>query len=585
MPAFRLRNEKGVALVIVLFVALVVGSISAGAALMSSSATLVHKYSERQSSLVAVADAGIEEARSYLNGNSALYPADGFSALEYAAAVSDADGVVIPGLQRWLYVGPTGVTTGQYGVFGSVVSVVTDAVGNSIVRRGEMAQESFAKYAYFTDIEPSNISFGGGDQIQGPVHTNDELKIYASGASFLSEVTTSKDVQGAQYGTFGQGYLEYVPEIPMPQTADLVKLQVQAAAGGTSFISSSAGDAGEASMRIEFRPVDLNNDGQFNGVNEGFIRVYVAPADPDYVTASHPGGNSLQQSLNCGDFEGGGVFKAAVDHPFGGHDWYASVTDADAQCFLGGSDVLTASGGFEANAGPGSWLPWPGAVDAAVTARVGTEAAYLFPITRALNPSFKGVIYVDGKVAISGILRGRVTLAATDKIIIADDVIYATNPGAGTCADILGLFSDDDIVISNNTINAPQRPSAADDYRTYDDTKDEFVHGVLLALDIFTVENYNQGSKNDENCEAVVWGRGCLYLTGGIIQKTRGAVGQGNGRGNLKRYSYDQCAYSSPPPYFPTTGHFNRGMYYEVNPSGFDINNYWQLLIPVPPTP
>ena len=584
MPAIRLGDEKGVALVIVLFVALVVGSISAGAALMSSSAKLVHKYSDQQSTLVAAADAGMEEARSYLNGNSALYPANGFNALEYGAAVSDADGTVIPGLQRWLYVGPSGVTTGQYGVFGSVVSVVTDAMGNSIVRRGEMAQESFAKYAYFTDIEPSNISFGGGDQIQGPVHSNDEIKIYSSGASFLSDVTTAKDVQGEQHATFGQGYLEYVPEIPMPVTADLQKLQVQAAAGGMSFVSGNGGDAGEATMRIEFRPVDLNGDGLVNGANEGFVRVYVANADPDYVTASRPTtGNGLQQSRNCGDFEPGGIFLVADDHPGAGpHDWLDSVTDADRQCFLGGAPELSL-GVFDPNAGPGAWLPWPGAVSPAVIAAVGAEAAYLFPITRALNPSFRGVIYVDGKVAISGTLRGRVTLAATDNIIIADDVVYATNPGAGICSDILGLFSDDDIVVSNNTINAPQRPDNTANHRTYDDTKDEFIHAVILALDIFTVENYNTGSTNDENCESVVWGRGCLYLTGGIIQKTRGAVGQGNGRGNLKRYSYDQCAYSNPPPYFPTTGHFNRGRYYEVNPAGFNISNYWQMLVPVTP--
>lgn len=81
-------------------------------------------------------------------------------------------------------------------------------------------------------------------------------------------------------------------------------------------------------------------------------------------------------------------------------------------------------------------------------------------------------------------------------------------------------------------------------------------------------------------CEATVWGRGCLYLTGGIIQDTRGAVGLASGRGYLKRYAYDQCAAVDPPPYFPTTGHFARGRFFEVNPVGFDVAAYYQMLTP-----
>jgi len=581
----RLRDERGVALVLVLFVALVVGSISAGAALMSSSASLVQRYSDRQSTLVSAADAGIEETRSRVNGDNDLYPADGYSTLESAAPVYNADGSLIPGVKRWLYAGPTGITSGQYGVFGSIVSVVEDNTGNKTIRRGEVAQESFAKYAYFTDVEPSNISFGGGDQIQGPVHTNDYLKIYSSGATFLGEVSTAKTVEGEEYGTFAEGYTEYGPRIEMPATAELTKLNVQASAGGTAFVSTSQGNQGEATMRIDFRPVDINGDGQFNGENEGFIRVYSAPGNAPYVVAMRPtSGNGLERSENCGHYENDGSFRVADDHPSSGSDdWYDAVRDTDRRCYLGGDDSLF--GGFVADGGPGEWLPYPGAVSPVLTGLVGAEAQYLFPINRQFNPSFKGVIYVDGKVAIGGTLRGRVTVAATDDIIIADDIVYATNPGAGTCNDILGLFAGDDVIISDNTLNAPQRPDNDDNHRTYDDTKDEFIQGVVLALGIFTVANYSSSahSSNDEACEATTWGRGCLYLTGGIIQATRGAVGQGNGNGYLKRYSYDQCAYSSPPPYFPTTGHFERGRYYEVNPVGFSIGSYWQSLVPAAP--
>jgi hypothetical protein len=69
-------------------------------------------------------------------------------------------------------------------------------------------------------------------------------------------------------------------------------------------------------------------------------------------------------------------------------------------------------------------------------------------------------------------------------------------------------------------------------------------------------------------------------VTGGVIQASRGAVGLTSGEGYVKRYQYDQCGANNPPPYFPTTGHFVRGHYYEVDPTSFDVNSYWSLLVP-----
>jgi hypothetical protein len=46
----------------------------------------------------------------------------------------------------------------------------------------------------------------------------------------------------------------------------------------------------------------------------------------------------------------------------------------------------------------------------------------------------------------------------------------------------------------------------------------------------------------------------------------------------VKRYAYDRCGATSPPPYFPTTGHFVRGQRYWVDPVGFDPAAYYALL-------
>ena len=593
----HVENERGVALISVLLVTLALVAIAAGALMLTSQTSLVNKYHQRQSLLEAAADAGLEEARSKMNGNIKLYPDTGFTTLETDAPVYDAGGAVIPGLKRSLYVGPIGISSGQYGVFGSAVTEVKDQSGNRVVRRLEIVQESFAKFAYFTNVEGS-IVFGGGDQIFGPVHSNDGIEVSSSGgATFHGPVTTHQTITGKSNATFKQGYTENVATIAMPTTAALTKLRNQALAGNTAFTSNTNGTAGQAEMRIEFVAIDLNGDGLTNGANEGFIKVFVN-ADENYVTASRPTAGSttlyLRNENNCGHVHaaGGGAFVTAGYQPGAtsgsfGHpvepstdSWSDALTSATRRCYLGGDSTLVS--GLPAPQRTAGWLTWPGAISPLVAARY--DAANLFPISRELNPTFKGVIYVEGKVVISGRVRGRITLAATNNIIIGDDVTYVTNPAAGTCVDILGMFSATDVVISDNLINGPTRviDDGSGTYYTMDNDAHEFFHGVILALSNFTVENYNSGPNNSatgrENCETTQWGRGCLYLTGGIIQETRGAVGTLSGTGHLKRYSYDACAFNSPPPYFPTTGHFTKGHYFEIDPTGFNISTYFNLL-------
>ena len=566
-------DRGGFAMVVVLLVLIIIGSVITASVVIGGNHILVNRYHERSDELARVAESGLEQGRAMLNGNPDLYPDSGFVALESGVPVPDGSGGTIHGVERWTYAGPAGITSGQYGVFGMLVTIARDEGGGVAARRQLVFEESFAKFAYFTDFEPSSISFGGGDQIFGPVHTNDELKIYSSGATFHDEVRTAKDVRGEAYGTFKEGYEEYVSPIPMPETADLNKLRIQAQAGGTHIVGNSSGPAGAATTRIEFMALDVNGDGDTTDENEGFMRVY-QNSDAHYVTALTPnvgGSYPMQYSENCGKYRDTGEFVTAEELGWTTDDewWRALRYNSKRRCHLGGADSIF--GGFQANANGGQWLPWGGTVSALLSGR--PDAGYLFPINRPMNPNFKGVIFVDGKVVISGELRGRVTVAATDDIIIGDDLTYATDPGLGTCSDLMGIFSGDDIRMADNWLNTPKEAWSGAGERTYDDTKDEFVQGVVLALDIFTTHNYDEGDRFAEACEGKPWGRGCLYLTGGIIQRTRGAVGTiaySGGTGYIKRYSYDPCAAKQPPPYFPTTGHFARGQYFQVDPTGFD---------------
>lgn len=265
-------DKSGFALVVVTLVMVVAAALIGGGVTLGSNHLLVNRYHQRTDQLEVVASAGLEKARAQLNGNPSLFPESGYVVLEDNAQVSNGAGGFIPGVRRSMYAGPMDIATGQSGVFGAVISVATDDGGAKVVRRIMLRQESFARFAYFTDVEPSNISFGSGDQIWGPVHSNDFLKIYGSGATFHAATRTAKTVVDSQYGIFDKGYQQNVSPIPLPPVAELTRLSNYAQTGGTRIVGN--GGDGQATTRVEFMAIDLNADGDQNDENEGFIRVY-----------------------------------------------------------------------------------------------------------------------------------------------------------------------------------------------------------------------------------------------------------------------------------------------------------------------
>ena len=77
-----IENERGIALVVVLLVVLAVAAIIAGAAMLGSNTSLINRHQARLSVLETVADAGLEEARSRINGDKTQYPDTGYSVVE-----------------------------------------------------------------------------------------------------------------------------------------------------------------------------------------------------------------------------------------------------------------------------------------------------------------------------------------------------------------------------------------------------------------------------------------------------------------------------------------------------------------------
>jgi len=653
-------DRRGSALILTLVLTLSLASLATSAIYLGANDQMLALTYDQERNMRYAAEAVLAMGKSTLNFDPLAAPDTGYRTVLNNATVKDANGTPLPGLTASMYLGPTSSNTGQFGRFVSVVAIVQNQTGAQVIRRLELARESFAKFAYWSNQESNNgttIYFNNNDQLWGPVWSNDQLHIGSGTARFHGSVGTASTIDGKPYGTFDLGYSENQKPIVLPNNTVLANLAGYASAGNFNFTAPNSSTVDQAKMRIEFvaRPLNGGAGGgatglPLTGADDGFFRVYISNAGAAWLRA-----DVSSKADNCGAtyvFTNTGTGLGSPSRPAfvpmseNTKKWFSLAITASgnysstlisrltsatastreqytlgqstARCYLGGDPNLRAvsyrsTAAYSADtlkarslggtwimsavqniAGDsttfypatssnpmGYWKTYPGAVSPQLSALYPAEASYLYPLYRGLNAGTKGVIYVGGTTGISGTLRGRVTLYATGNVAILRDVKYVTDPSLNNCtADMLGIISGNNIMVADNLLQDPPSLSGLG-YTNMDDTKDVFIQGVMMALNTaFGVENYDSGPTNANDCEGTNNGRGCLYLTGGIIQQQRGAVGLSNGSGFAKRYSYDKCALYNPPPYFPTTGRYTDNRYYEIDPSGFNVAALFNSLTP-----
>jgi hypothetical protein len=278
---------------------------------MASNSNLLAKSYDKERDLKFAAEAALAMGKSRVNADPSILVLRANqldTTIMFQQAIVGADNKPIPDIKVSVYVGPTGSMSGQAGRFSSIVAEARDSRGNGFIRRLELTQESFAKFAYWSNDESNGstiIYFNNNDELWGPVWSNDEINIGSGRAIFHDEVGTAKTVQGASYGTFIKGKLEKQKKIDLPSTTTLSKLATIASSSGWNIDAQRSASTNEASVldRIEFLAVNLNlptGSPDSTDSNEGFFRVFSATSDK--VLRGDWTGTTLSSAKMCGDF-------------------------------------------------------------------------------------------------------------------------------------------------------------------------------------------------------------------------------------------------------------------------------------------
>lgn len=567
------EREQGVAMIVVLGITILLGALVVAGIATSTGAARQSQRDEGWSAALAAAYAGIEEYESRLANDLGYFSfgnpaapftvATGSSAkvtLPTGAAANPAFGVGTSG--TWATVPGSGgksqfryeVDNSKFYIDGTLRIRATGRAGGdtrSIV--ADIKQKGFIDFLYFTDYEVmdpqalnptsttncaihypgsrpgcTNILFGGADEINGPLHTNDALQTNGP-AKFNGKVTTTyKASSGANYVKTGgtsptfllPGDPQNIGTIGMPPTNSQLKKEVRS---DLPLEVPNPGCLYTGPTKITF-----HSNGTMTVISPWTKFTNVVGAE-----------NSGSNPAKCGTPGDTGLAKRS------GSTYVGQTFAVPSNLVIYVQNVPSTSGNV--NRTDGSRPPYP----ASGGSNCATNANSIgYPVTGEKLPFSAAYQCRTGDVFVEGTLKGNATIAAENYIYVTGDMRYND---AGE--DMLGLIGNNAVWVWN-PVNSSNQPIYSAKNRRID-------AAILSVGHTFMVQNYDKGSSN----------RGVLTVNGAIAQKFRGPVGTGSGAsmstGYGKDYNYDErFRYTAPPKFLsPVTTTYGVNVWVEVEPA------------------
>jgi hypothetical protein len=233
------RGERGSTLLVVLIIMSAVGAIAAGMSFMARTESALASNDVQDKETFYLCESAVEEAIAYLNTLGEPFRGTGPNRDQPFALMTGAHR---PNGQVTVYLDAKDTNSGQPTRFVQISARAEHDNGRVAKALSvRVGQQNFSRYAYFSDLEvrPSGsiIWFFSGDQLYGPVHTNDQLHI--SGNPIFHQETSSVASTIDYYSggppddnpEFRQGVNLGAAEIPLPQDLTLLRAKAQTSEG------------------------------------------------------------------------------------------------------------------------------------------------------------------------------------------------------------------------------------------------------------------------------------------------------------------------------------------------------------------
>lgn len=511
-----LRGKQGSALLMVLTAMLVITTLTVAMLTLTSTNLRGNVRLQTRASALSVAESGAELGVLWLRDQTSPPTTDRDITSSLAAP---------PAGSSWVVTLTNDVFNGNQFLKTYIIICTGTVAGKSRRVRVVARQSTFGKYAYFTDRETSSaggaIWWNSNDSIDGPVHSNNT---------------------GPTPGTFTNFNIDYSgwsgnsPRRPIFQ--DMVT------GCGPSITYTPSKPTTEAT----FQKVFLNGSkGYLLGVN----KVDLPPSTTAQKEAVWGGTSGFPATT--------GVYIRSDANSGKGGTYIQGDAGITMSVDASGNQIMTVKQGvnttvvkFDITAGTTTVTSGPVGTGSATSATHFSNGVVF--CTGAIT-SLSGTI-ADNKVANGLITRRSAWTICTDTnaskdITVSGDIVYKTKPdktqdinaACNLAAGTLGLIAQD-IKIADAGVASPNNHPNRE------------IDAVMLAgsstIDgSISVNNYNDNK-----------GKGTLTVIGGIIQSTRGIVASLSGgvvaSGYAKSYHYDQRLSTAPPPFYPTTGAYDR---------------------------
>ncbi len=585
----RGSDEQGFALVTVLGSMTVLTLVLLGALAFGLATVKPARGDQDGKAAVAAAQAGLEEYVARLNTNDGYWRKGNVDCDNLALIPPTADTCSTPRPARGVAVpGSSGAATYHY----RLLSTTSETESNGIIRLsstgwsknvrrelvGQLSPTGFLQYIYFTDVESTDPALYKGAvaaRLNGKLSYDDTVndlyyvwdtdrgvsdpicsKHWYAGRSF-SGPTVSTYTSGYTAGNYTELIYSYV-EDSFGNRSYTLKSSTTKAASDTAQITFdckeirfSGGDKITGPMKTNDALL-LSGDPWFTSpvtetawatapdktkawreassgsaphpgtsTEAGYKPVVAPPLEmPDSNADLIPVANSANGCVYRGEtritFNSDGTMR--VKSP---------LTDGSVpRCYEGGNNekVLT--------------VPPVIYVDNSTASCTGTNVGYPTDkehVDYVADPDYG---CAKGNVYISGMVKGRTTLAAANEITIVGNVTYA---GGASGTDALGLVPNNFVWVHHAVDKSGANVSSSP-------TVTNIEAAILTVTHSFVVQNWDKGAAltTSESTK--------LRVFGSISQRFRGPVGTGTPTsatsGYLKNYVYDKRLLNNPPPYF-----------------------------------